>query len=226
MAIIGAVTSVRSVRLPSGAGRTLREGAGGATTPTREVAVMRRTKTWTCALFAALTMAFASALEVPTDADLLVTDADSRIVGVGHVVGGLRFELVVEEGFAGPASLVWLLPDGGVRTVAVVVADGAVWVDDVDLMTLLPDTFTHATVHTARVLGDAWPPGAGQGPPADVPGPANGRGPPEEPPRGPPEEPPGGPPEQPPGGPPDEPPGGPPDEPPRGPPEDAPRGRR
>jgi hypothetical protein len=192
---------------------------------------MRRTKTWTCALFAALTMAFASALEVPTDADLLVTDADSRIVGVGHVVGGLRFELVVEEGFAGPAALVWLLPDGGVRTVAVVVADGAVWVDDVDLMTLLPDTFTHATVHTARVLGDAWPPGGGQGRPAELPAPAEGRGPPEEsPPRddrpGPPNETPGGPPDEPPAGPPDETPGGPPEEPPGGPPEDAPRGRR
>ncbi len=141
---------------------------------------MQRAWTWTCVLLVALMATFASALEIPAEAEVLVTDSDSRIVGVGRVIGGVRFELVLEEGFAGPASLVWLPPDGGVRTTEVEVEDGVVWVDGVDLRSLLPETFAYVRVRLATELGEAWPPDVGQGPPADAPGPAQGRGPPEE----------------------------------------------
>ncbi|MDF1521842.1 MAG: hypothetical protein P1P87_03370 [Trueperaceae bacterium] len=126
----------------------------------------------------ATAMAFASALEVPADAEVLVTDAGSRIVGVGRLVGGASFELVLVEGFAGPAVVVWLTPDGGVRTTEVVVADGAVWVDDEELTSLLPSAFVAVRVRVAKELGDAWPPGVGQGPPADVPAADPPKGPP------------------------------------------------
>ena len=176
---------------------------------------MQRAWTSMCLLLVALMATFASALEIPTEADVLVADSAGRIVGVGHVVAGMRFDLVLEEGFAGPASLVWLPPDGGVRTIEVVVAEGAVWVDGVDLTTLLPETFAFVRVRLAPVLADAWPPDVGEGPPAGVPGPAEGRGPPED-----------GPSRADPPGPPDAPPGlsedGPPRADPPGPPEDAP----
>lgn len=177
---------------------------------------MRRLRALTCAILVAAIATYAVAFEVPTDAEVLVTDADSRIVGIGHAVAGERFDLVLEEGFAGPASLVWLAPDGGVRRIEVVVADGAVWVDGVDLTSLLPESFAFVRVRRATELGDAWPPDVGGGPPADVPGPAEGRGPPEDgPSRG---DPPGPPEDGPPGG-------GPPEDGPSGPPQDAP-GRR
>ncbi len=177
---------------------------------------MRRVRAWTCAILVAAIATYAVAFEVPTDAEVLVTDAESRIVGIGHAVAGERFELVLEEGFAGPASLVWLAPDGAVRTIEVVVADGAVWVDGVDLTSLLPESFAFVRVRRATELGDAWPPGVGEGPPADVPGPVEGRGPPEDgPSRG---DPPGPPEDGPPGG-------GPPEDGPPGPPQDPP-GRR
>jgi hypothetical protein len=178
----------------------------------------------------ATAMAFASALEVPADAEVLVTDAGSRIVGVGRVVAGTSFELVLVEGFAGPAVVVWLTPDGGVRTTAVVVADGAVWIDDEELTSLLPAAFVAVRVRLAKELGDAWPPGVGQGPPTSVPGsgPAEGRGPPAaaDPP-GPPDD--GPPAADPPGSPDDgrpaaDPPG-PPDGDPPGPPASPPGGR-
>ena len=194
---------------------------------------MQRAWTATCVLLVALMATYALALDVPTEAEMLVTDSESRIVGVGHVVAGERFDLVLEEGFAGPASLLWLAPDGGVRTIEVVVADGAVWVDGVDLTSLLPETFAFVRVRRATELGDAWPPDVGQGPPAGLPGPAEGRGPPAD---GPSQADPPGPPDGPPGPPEDGPPradppradpprADPPRADPPGPPEDAP-GRR
>lgn len=184
---------------------------------------MQRAWTSMCLLLVALLATFASALEVPTEAEVLVTDSDSRIVGVGHVVAGVRFDLVLEEGFAGLASLVWLAPDGGVRTIEVVVEDGVVWVDGVDLTSLLPEAFAFVRVRFATELEDAWPPDVGQGPPPDGPGPAEGRGPPAD---GPSRVDPPGPPEAPPGPPEDGPPEtGPPHADPPGPPDDAPGGR-
>ena len=177
---------------------------------------MRRAWSWTFALLVGLTATFASALEVPKDAEVFVTDADSRIVGIGRVVAGERFELVLVDGFAGPAVVVWLSPDGGVLTTEVVVEDGVVWVDGDDLTSVLPESFGFVDVRLAVELGDAWPPGDGQGPPADAPGPAEGRGPPDD-----------GPSKADPPGPPDERPSaadppGPPDDGPPGRPEDAP----
>lgn len=159
---------------------------------------MRRARRWTSVLLVVVAAAFARALEVPTDAEVLVTDAGSRIVGVGRVVAGAGFDLVLVEGFAGPALVVWLTPDGGVRTTEVVVADGVVWVGDDELTSLLPEAFVEVRVRLAQELGAARLPGAGLGPPADVPalgtaavrqppGVADPPGPPEVPP-GPPED--------------------------------------
>jgi hypothetical protein len=161
-----------------------------------------------------ITAAFASALEVPTDAEVLVTDAGSRIVGIGRVVAGASFELVLVDGFAGPAVVVWLSPDGGIRTTEVVVEDGVVWVDGEELTSVLPEAFATVRVWFATELGDAWPPGVGQGPPAAVPGRGQGRGPPA-----------GADPPGPPGTPPGRPDEGPPAADPSGPPEDVPPGR-
>jgi hypothetical protein len=60
-----------------------------------------------------------------------------------------------------------------------VVANGAVWIDDEELTSLLPAAFVAVRVRLAKELGDAWPPGDGQDPAADAPasGPADGRGP-------------------------------------------------
>jgi hypothetical protein len=166
---------------------------------------VRRAWRWTVAILVGITAAFASALEVPSDADVFVTDAGSRIVGIGRVVAGTSFDLVLEDGFAGPAVVVWLSLDGGVRTTDVVVADGVVWVDGDELTSLLPATFVAVRVRLAKQLGDAWPPGVGQGPPADVPGRALGRDPPAGDPPGPPDD--GPPASSPPGLPDDGPPG-------------------
>jgi hypothetical protein len=182
---------------------------------------MRRAWRGTIALLVGITAAFASALEVPSDAELFVTDEGSRIVGIGRVVAGTSFELVLEDGFAGPAVVVWLSLDGGVRTTEVVVADGVVWVDGEELTSVLPETFVEVHVRLAKELGDAWTPGVGQGPPADVPGLAKGR----EPPRADPPGPPGAPPGLPDDGPPAADPPGPPDDRPPGAAEDPP-GRR
>lgn len=142
---------------------------------------MRRALRWAFVLAWASVAAFASAIEVPDDAQVLVTDASSRIVGVGFVAAGARLELVLEDGFAGPATWVWLLPDGGLRTLTVVVADGAVWVDGRPLTSLLPAGVLEVHVRSAADLGDAWPPGGAGGRPADGPasGPPAGRGPPD-----------------------------------------------
>ncbi len=160
---------------------------------------MRRAWRWTFALLLGLTATFASALDVPADAEVFVTDPDSRIVGLGRVVAGERFELVLVDGYAGRAVLVWLSPDGGVRTTEVVVADGVVWVDGVELTSVLPEGFSSVHVRIAAELGDAWPPDVRQGPPAEAPGRALGREPPAG--AGPP-----GPPARPPGSPDDGPP--------------------
>lgn len=116
-------------------------------------------------LFLVVSAAIASAIEVPTDAEVLVTDAGSRIVGVGRVVAGTTFDLVLVDGFAGPAVVTWLTPDGGVRTTEVVVLGGVVWVDDADLTSLLPEAFVEVRVRLAKELGDAWPIAVGQDPP-------------------------------------------------------------
>lgn len=138
---------------------------------------MRRARRWTSVLLLALAATVASALEVPTDAEVLVTDMDSRIVGVGRVVGGVRFDLVLVEGFAGPALVVWLAADGGVATTAVVVADGVVWVDGDELTSLLPEAFDEVRMRVVKHLDDAGPPDVGQDPSGEVPGsgPAPGR---------------------------------------------------
>ena len=139
---------------------------------------MRRAWRSTCVLLVAITAAFASALEVPTDAEMFVTDARSRIVGIGRIVAGASFELVLVDGFSGPAVVVWLSPDGGVRTTEVLVENGSVWVDGDELRSLLPQSFIEVDVRFAIELGDAWPPGVGRDPAAAVPGGAPGRDPP------------------------------------------------
>lgn len=143
--------------------------------------MMRRALRWAFVVLVASVAAFASAIEVPDDAQVLVTDASSRIVGVGHVTAGVRMELVLEDGFAGAATWLWLLPDGGLRRLAVVVNDGMVWVDGRTLTSLLPARFLDVRIRSAADLGGAWPPDPARGPPADLPasGPPEGRGPPD-----------------------------------------------
>lgn len=146
-------------------------------------------------------VSLAMAFEIPANADVIVTDDQGVIVGVGWVADGARFELRLLVDFAGPARLIWLSPDGAVETVDVVVGDGVVTVDGVDLRELLPRGFVDVAFRFERVL-DAGPNppadagrgnGRGRGPPDGVPGDRseNGRGPDDAPPRGrPPETPP------------------------------------
>lgn len=166
---------------------------------------MRHRGRWALTLVVAWAIAWANALEVPRDAEVLLTDAASRIVGVGRTLAGTRFELRLEDGFVGPAVLVWVEPDGTVGRFEVVVRDGAVWVDGHDLRTLLPPSFVEVRVAPASEIDapgafrsgrDGDPPGhdrAPQGPPDHAP-----QGPPDHAPQGPPDHAPQGPPADPP----------------------------
>ncbi|HLV11389.1 MAG TPA: hypothetical protein VKY42_02980, partial [Trueperaceae bacterium] len=76
----------------------------------------------------ALALSWVAALDLPTDATVMVTSPDGTIVGVGRVVAGRGFVLELLPGFSGEGTLVFTTPDGDVRVAKVSVRDGAVFV--------------------------------------------------------------------------------------------------
>lgn len=163
---------------------------------------MNRVRTTILLLALLWGVASAAVPSLPPDARLMITDPRGVIVGVGHITGGTAFEMTLLTGFEGRARLTLLLDDGRTEAFEVVVVEGTVRVDGVDLLDLLPATVEHVTVHfetAAEATNGNGPPGGpaddvpGRGPPDDVPG----RGPPDAPPggdgpgRGPPEDAPG-----------------------------------
>lgn len=97
----------------------------------------RRLATLALTLALALTGAFAT--EFPANSDVLVTAEDGTIVGIGKIVDGEEFELELLADFSGFGTLVFTAADGTTRTLDVLISDGAVSVDFVDLGTLLAE---------------------------------------------------------------------------------------
>jgi len=75
----------------------------------------------------------ASALDIPTDASVLVTSRDGTIVGVGRVEAGSGFVLELLPGYVGAATLLFTTPGGEVHVLDVEVREGTVFVADTDL---------------------------------------------------------------------------------------------
>jgi hypothetical protein len=113
---------------------------------------------------------WAAAIDLPPDAELIVTSEDSTIVGFGRTVGGASFELTVLPGYSGPATLTLLHPDGATSRLDVVLDAGRVTIDGVDLDEALRD-YEEVRVLVADDGAPASPspgrrPGAGRaGPP-------------------------------------------------------------
>lgn len=89
------------------------------------------------ALFVAVTASLAAAIELPPDAELIITSDDSTIVGFGRSTDGARFELTVLPSYSGPATLTLWLPDGTASHLDVVLDAGRVTVDGSALTELL-----------------------------------------------------------------------------------------
>jgi hypothetical protein len=85
------------------------------------------------ALCIALFLTFAAAMSLPSDADIVVIANDGTIVGIGKTVGAVTFELELLAGFEGFASLVIVTPEGDTYAFAVMISDGSLYVDLVDL---------------------------------------------------------------------------------------------
>lgn len=93
----------------------------------------------TLALTFALALTGAFATQFPANSDVLVTAEDGTIVGIGKTVDGEEFELELLADFSGFGTLVFTAADGTTRTLDVLISDGAVSVDFVDLGTLLAE---------------------------------------------------------------------------------------
>jgi hypothetical protein len=76
---------------------------------------------WIVGLIAlTLSLAVASPLAMPTNADVFLTSERGTIVGVGRIAEGRAFELRILQGFSGPARLTLVAPgDVSVREVVV-----------------------------------------------------------------------------------------------------------
>ena len=85
------------------------------------------------ALCIALVLSSTAALSLPSDADIFVTTDDGTIVGIGKTVGGVEFELELLAGFAGFGRLLMVTPGGDTHAFDVMVRDGSLFVDLVDL---------------------------------------------------------------------------------------------
>lgn len=96
-------------------------------------------KKFILALFCALTVTAAAAVEFPANGEVLIAADDGTIVGVGKFVDGEQFELELLLDFSGFGTLVFTGPDGSTQVLEVMIGDGVVLVDLVDLTTLLRD---------------------------------------------------------------------------------------
>ena len=104
------------------------------------------------ALCIALFVSLAAALSLPSDADIVVIANDGTIVGIGKTVGAVTFELELLAGFEGFASLVIVTPEGDTHAFDVMISDGSLFVDFVDLADIVHEAgFTDHRVFAADV---------------------------------------------------------------------------
>lgn len=85
------------------------------------------------ALFLALVLSVAAAIPFPRDADVFVIDRGGTIIGIGKTVSGEVFELALIAGFSGFAELTIVTPAGEVAVHEVMVMDGMVFLDLIDV---------------------------------------------------------------------------------------------
>lgn len=85
-------------------------------------------------------------IEIPATADILITDGRGVIVGVGEADDGTTFRLALVEGFAGAATLTFVLDDGSFHELEVVIGDRGVSIDGRRLDELVVDRFEHVTI--------------------------------------------------------------------------------
>ena len=164
---------VRGMRYP-------REHGAPAHGARREVP-MRRATNHRLLLLLGLLLAWlpAAALELPDEADLLVTDPSGLIVGVGRIAADTGFVLDLLAGYAGPGLLTLVTPDGATSTIEIVIGEG-VMVEDVDLLEALEGRFALLEIRfvavDARTRAPAPGPAAGVGREAPAGAAAAGRG--------------------------------------------------
>jgi hypothetical protein len=142
---------------------------------------MRRATNHRLLLLLGLLLAWlpAVALELPDEAELLVTDPSGLIVGVGHIAPDTGFELELLAGYAGPGRLTWVTREGSTSTIEIVIGDG-VFVDDVDLLEVLDGRFVLLEIRfvdaDARASASTPVPAVGVGQDAPAEEAASGRG--------------------------------------------------
>ena len=102
--------------------------------------------------------------EIPTDANILITDGRGVIVGVGEAHEGTTFRLALVEGFSGAATLIFVLDDGSFQEVEVVIDEGGVSIGDRRLTDLVASRF--ADVAIGRETPGSTPLGEASGPDA------------------------------------------------------------
>ena len=76
-----------------------------------------------------LVLAVAWAWRMPSDAQVVLTAQDGRIVGVGFALAGERFDLELLPDFEGAAQLLVVSLEGGALALRAIVTDGVVYVD-------------------------------------------------------------------------------------------------
>lgn len=111
------------------------------------------------ALSFALSLFVAAAYEFPKDGSVLITAEDGTIVGVGKFVDGEEFELEVLVDFTGFGKLVFTTPGGSTQMLDVMIGEGVVTVDLMDLELVLSDAgFTEVSITTDDSLALAGKP--------------------------------------------------------------------
>ena len=99
------------------------------------------------------------AIEIPANADILITDGRGVIVGAGEADGGTTFRLALVEGFSGPATLIFVLDDGSFQEIEVMIDAGGVSIGDRRLGDLVAGAFAHVAIGRetpgSRPLGEA-----------------------------------------------------------------------
>lgn len=102
------------------------------------------------------------AIEIPTDADILITDGRGVIVGVGEADEGDTFRLALVEGFSGAATLIFVLDDGSFQEIEVTIGEGGVSIGGRRLGDLVAGAFAHVAIGSeasgSRPLGEAFGP--------------------------------------------------------------------
>lgn len=104
------------------------------------------------------------AIEIPADADILITDGRGVIVGAGAADGGATFRLALVEGFSGAATLIFVLDDGSFQEVEVTIDEGGVSIGERRLGDLVAGSFANVAIGRetpgSRPSGEASRPAA------------------------------------------------------------------